>query len=93
MGRHGATDSCKAVLGVLSFDTVACLSLVISVFMVVDDTPFYDLSCVLLAGKVIPSSFRFRLGSDRELRRYALYQKKKIVCMDEVVREENVAFI
>lgn len=75
------------------FDTVTCLSLVISVFMVVDDTAFHDLPCVLLAGKVIPSSFCFRLGSDRKLWRLTLYQEKKIVCVDEVVRKENVAFV
>ena len=80
-------------MGVFPFDTVSCFSLVISVFMVVDDTAFHDLPCVLLAGKVIPSSFCFRLGSDRKLWRLTLYQEKKIVCVDEVVRKENVAFV
>lgn len=60
MGRYGTADSCKAVLGVFPFDAVASLSFVISVFMVVDDTPLHDISFVLLAGKVIPPSFGFR---------------------------------
>lgn len=74
-------------------DAVACRGLVVRLFMVVDGASFRDLSSFLLAGEVVPSSFRFRLGSDGELRRYALSQKAEIVCVDEVVWKKDIAFV
>lgn len=70
---------------------VAGFGIIFMVIMVVHVNSFVCISYSLLVGANVEESFNIRLGSVKALWRYALFEEKKILQLDEALLQEKTA--